>query len=206
MLWKTALRTWGALNTGDVLFSVNREIAGVELRRISIPGMSCTWTSRSWVLTLVASIWPLRNALILADASIARNVRLSSLPGSPHQFGLRVKEIVPVCWSNRSTTYGPAPHSGCGVLMYPWLNTSGASAAGCSTLLNRPSHQTFTPSNVTTACRSSTPGVTEVMRSYPSVEFTRYTGFRPLFVVQTASNTRQSMGVPSLNRAAGLIV
>jgi hypothetical protein len=112
MPWKTALRTWGSLSTGDLLFSVNKKIAGVVLRRISMPGMSWTWTSRSWVLTPVASIWPLRNALMLADASIVRNVRLSSLPGSPHQFGFRVKETVPVCWSNRSTVYGPAPHSG----------------------------------------------------------------------------------------------
>lgn len=59
---------------------------------------------------------------------------------------------------------------------------------------------------VITACLAFLPCSTEVIWSYPSVEEAAYALFEPLSAFQVASIAVQSMGVPSLKTALGLMV
>jgi hypothetical protein len=114
----TALRTLTSFRLPLALSAlrVSRLLDGVALRRMSTSCTVLTCASRSLVAAATASSCPFLKALMSAVDSRARNVRVSSLPGSPHHFGFFLKLMLPFLVSSLSTVYGPAPHSACGLL------------------------------------------------------------------------------------------
>src|SRR6478735_5244471 len=132
----------------------------------------------------------------------------SSSGGVPHHFGLRVKMIR--CAPRSTVVMMNGPADGPGPLRKPLLNACGfpVTALGISMLLpaNMPFQSAKCLANVMTACRSSTPLVTDATRSVPLGEANRNALSRPLVALIWDAKSSQVMGVPSDHTAFGLIV
>src|ERR1700753_3106671 len=90
---------------------------------------------------------------------------------APHHLGLRDRVIRCAVWSMLVMMNGPAEGPG-------WVSWALLNASGVSVILlvnsivcpeNMPFHSAYGLANVMTACRSSTPRVTEATRSLPLV-------------------------------------
>src|SRR5882757_1142811 len=129
----------------------------------------------------------------------------SSFGRLPHQRGFLVSVIVLATGSIVSTANGPALTGR--LVRQAVLNACAVevSAAGRNGL-NRLRHSAYRLSKVITACRSSTPLVTELIASYPVVPAARKAGSVPLLECQYAAKSRQVIGVPSVQVALGLRV